>query len=75
MRTFSEWWNWDLRSRGHAELANGATRCDRGRARAMLEKATEFEPSVVVGRRLNELLAELGEAPLAEQEYKPVRAA
>jgi len=25
--------------------------------------------------RLNQLLADLGEAPLAEQEYKPVRAA
>jgi hypothetical protein len=25
--------------------------------------------------RLNQLLAELGEVPLAEQDYKPVRAA
>ena len=32
-------------------------------------------PQAVPLERLNQLLAELGEAPLAEQEYKPVRAA
>jgi hypothetical protein len=55
--------------------------------RAMLERATGFEASVVVGRfmitapqavpleRLNQLLAELGEPPLAEKDYRPARAA
>ena len=32
-------------------------------------------PQAVPLERLNQLLAELGEAPLAEQDYKPVRAA
>lgn len=32
-------------------------------------------PQAVSLERLNQLLAELGEAPLAEHEYKPVRAA
>lgn len=32
-------------------------------------------PQAVPLDRLNQLLAELGEPPLAEQEYKPVRAA
>ena len=32
-------------------------------------------PQAVPLERLNQLLAELGESPLAEQDYKPVRAA
>ena len=32
-------------------------------------------PQAVPLERLNQLLAELGEAPLADQDYKPVRAA
>jgi hypothetical protein len=32
-------------------------------------------PQAVPLERLNQLLAELGETPLAEQDYKPVRAA
>ena len=32
-------------------------------------------PQAVPLERLNQLLAELGEPPLAEQDYKPVRAA
>jgi hypothetical protein len=32
-------------------------------------------PQAVPLERLNQLLAELGEAPLAEQDYKPIRAA
>ena len=32
-------------------------------------------PQAVSLERLNQLLADLGEAPLAEQEYKPLRAA
>ena len=32
-------------------------------------------PQAVPLERLNQLLAEIGEAPLAEQDYKPVRAA
>lgn len=33
------------------------------------------EPTVVSLERLNNLLAELGESPLAEHEYAPVRVA
>jgi uncharacterized protein YuzE len=32
-------------------------------------------PQAVTLERLNELLADLGEPPMAEQDYKPVRAA
>jgi hypothetical protein len=32
-------------------------------------------PQAVPLERLNQLLAELGEAPLAEQDYRPARAA
>lgn len=48
--TFPEWWNWELSFTGHAELRmeqRGVTEVD---LRAMLERATRYEPSVVEGR-------------------------
>jgi hypothetical protein len=50
MPTFPEWWNWDLSFTSHTELRmeqRGVTEVD---VRAMLEKATGFEPNVVEGR-------------------------
>jgi len=47
---FPAWWNWDLSFTPHAELRmeqRGVTEVD---VRAMLERATAFEPSVVEGR-------------------------
>ena len=44
------WWNWELSFTPHAELRmeqRGVTEVD---VRAMLERATAFEPSVVEGR-------------------------
>jgi hypothetical protein len=48
--TFPEWWNWELSFTGHAELRmeqRGVTEVD---VRAMLERATKYEASVVEGR-------------------------
>jgi len=50
MPTFPEWWRWELTFTSHAELRmeqRGVTEVD---VRAMLERATGFEPSVVEGR-------------------------
>ena len=50
MPTFPEWWSWDLSFTGHAELRieqRGVTEVE---VRAMLERATRFEASVVQGR-------------------------
>lgn len=50
MPTFPEWWKWDLAFTSHAELRmeqRGVTELE---VRAMLERATAFEPSVVEGR-------------------------
>ena len=47
---FPEWWSWELSFTPHAELRmeqRGVTEVD---VRAMLERATAFEPSVVEGR-------------------------
>jgi hypothetical protein len=47
---FPEWWNWPLSFTPHAELRmeqRGVTEVD---VRAMLERATVFQPSVVEGR-------------------------
>ena len=47
---FPAWWNWELSFTPHAELRmeqRGVTEVD---VRAMLERATAFEPSVVEGR-------------------------
>ena len=48
--TVPEWWNWELSFTAHAELRmeqRGVTEVD---VRAMLERATGYEPSVVDGR-------------------------
>ena len=48
--TLPEWWNWELSFTAHAELRmeqRGVTEVD---VRAMLERATRYEPSVVEGR-------------------------
>ena len=48
--TFPEWWNWELSFTAHAELRmeqRGVTEVD---VRAMLERVTGYEPSVVEGR-------------------------
>jgi hypothetical protein len=45
-----KWWNWELSFTGHAELRmeqRGVTEVD---VRAMLERATRYEPTVVEGR-------------------------
>ena len=50
MPAFPAWWNWELSFTPHAELRmeqRGVTEVD---VRAMLERATAFEPSVVEGR-------------------------
>ena len=50
MATFPEWWTWDLSFTAHAEMRmeqRGVTEVD---LRAMLERATGFEPNVVDGR-------------------------
>ena len=47
---FPAWWQWELSFTPHAELRmeqRGVTEVD---VRAMLERATAFEPSVVEGR-------------------------
>jgi hypothetical protein len=50
MRTFPEWWNWDLSFTGHAELRMEQRGVTAVEVRAMLERATGFEPSVAEGR-------------------------
>jgi hypothetical protein len=48
--TWPEWWNWELSFTAHAELRmeqRGVTEVD---VRAMLERATGYEPSIVEGR-------------------------
>jgi hypothetical protein len=48
--TFPEWWDWELSFTAHGELRmeqRGVTEVD---VRAMLERATRYEPSVVEGR-------------------------
>ena len=47
---FPKWWDWELSFTAHAELRmeqRGVTEID---VRAMLERATRYEPSVVEGR-------------------------
>jgi hypothetical protein len=50
MRTFPEWWSWDLSFTGHAELRMEQRGVTEVEVRAMLERATGFEASVVEGR-------------------------
>lgn len=50
MPTFPEWWNWDLSFTSHAELRMEQRGVTEVEVRAMLERATSFEPNVVEGR-------------------------
>ena len=50
MPTFPEWWNWDLSFTGHAELRMEQRGVPEVEVRAMLERATGFDASVVEGR-------------------------
>jgi hypothetical protein len=48
--TFPEWWIWDLSFTSHAELRMEQRGVTEVEVRAMLEKATSFDPNVVEGR-------------------------
>jgi hypothetical protein len=50
MPTFPEWWNWELSFTGHAELRMEQRGVTEVEVRAMLERATWLEASVVEGR-------------------------
>ena len=50
MPTFPVWWNWDLSFTSHAEMRMEQRGVTEVEVRAMLERATGFEPSVVEGR-------------------------
>jgi len=50
MPTFPEWWNYELSFNSHAELRMEQRSVTEVQVRAMLERATGFEPSVVEGR-------------------------
>lgn len=50
MPTFPEWWSWDLSFTSHAELRMEQRGVTEVEVRAMLERPTGFEASVVEGR-------------------------
>jgi hypothetical protein len=50
MPTFPEWWNWELSFTSHAELRMEQRGVTEVEVRAMLVRATSFEPNVVEGR-------------------------
>jgi hypothetical protein len=50
MPTFPPWWYWELSFTGHAELRMEQRGVTEVEVRAMLERATAVNPSVVVGR-------------------------
>jgi hypothetical protein len=50
MTTFPEWWHWELTFTSHAELRMEQRGVTEVQVRAMLERATGFEPSVIEGR-------------------------
>jgi hypothetical protein len=50
MPTFPEWWRWELTFSSHAELRMEQRGVTEVEVRAMLERATGFEPNVVEGR-------------------------
>jgi hypothetical protein len=50
MPIFPEWWSWVLSFTGHAELRMEQRGVTDVEVRAMLERATGFEASVVEGR-------------------------
>jgi Domain of unknown function (DUF4258) len=61
MLTFPEWWNWDLSFTGHAELRMEQRGVTEVEVRAMLERATGFEASVVEGRCM--IATQRGQSP------------
>jgi Domain of unknown function (DUF4258) len=50
MPTFPDWWRWELTFSSHAELRMEQRGVTEVEVRAMLERTTGFEPSVVDGR-------------------------
>jgi hypothetical protein len=50
MSTAPEWWSWEISFTGHAELRMAQRGLTEVEVRAMLERATTFEPNVVDGR-------------------------
>jgi hypothetical protein len=50
MPTFPEWWRWELTFSSHAELRMEQRGVTEVELRAMLDRATGFEPNVVEGR-------------------------
>jgi hypothetical protein len=50
MPSFPEWWTWELSFVGHAEMRMEQRGVTEVEVRAMLERATGFEASVVQGR-------------------------
>jgi hypothetical protein len=50
MPTFPEWWRWELTFTSHGELRMEQRGVTEVEVRAMLERATGFEPNVVEGR-------------------------
>ena len=62
MLTFPEWWDWDLSFTGHAELRMEQRSVTEVEVRAMLERATGFEASVVGSRFM--IQTRLDQSPL-----------
>ena len=50
MPTFPDWWDWDLSFTGHAEMRMEQRGVTEVEVRTMLQRATDFELSVVEGR-------------------------
>jgi len=50
MQTLPEWWRWELAFTSHAELRMEQRSVTEVEVRGMLERATEFEPSIVEAR-------------------------
>ena len=50
MSTFPNWWHWDLSFTSHTELRMEQRGVTEVELRAMLERATEFQPNIVQGR-------------------------
>jgi hypothetical protein len=50
MSAYPEWWTWDISVSSHAELRMEQRGVTEVELRAMLERATSFDPSVVAGR-------------------------
>jgi hypothetical protein len=50
MPGFPDWWNWELSFTSHAELRMGQRGVTEVEVRAMLGRATGFEPNIAEGR-------------------------